>query len=245
MNIRELLIPQSNTRTRPGGKRKPLYITIHETDNPKAGADAEAHAKLQFRGNPRQASWHYSVDDKEIWRSIPDDEPAWHGGDGGDGTGNRFSIGIEICVNADGNFQKAQSNAKELVRYLMQKWDIPLDRVVPHQHWSGKNCPRNILSNWKAWVQSIPASSTSPSQKPPSAVKPAYMRTNFTRNLMVKSPMMYGNDIRKVQRRVGAMVDGWYGKETKAKVTSFQRSTNGKLVVDGIVGRLTWRELFW
>lgn len=243
MNIRELLIPTSNEELRPQIKRVPTYITIHETDNPRTGADAEAHAKLQFRGNSREASWHYSVDDKEIWRSIPDDEVAWACGDGGNGTGNRKSISIEICVNADGNFQKAQSNAKELVRYLMNKWNIPLSHVVPHNHWSGKNCPRHILRNWKSWVSSIPSSSavtTKPSQP---TSKPAYLNTNFTRNLRLTSPMMYGNDIRKVQHRIGAVIDGYYGKETRSKVISYQRSHN--LTRDGIVGRLTWRSMFW
>nr|WP_269751020.1 N-acetylmuramoyl-L-alanine amidase [Paenactinomyces guangxiensis] len=133
----------------------PQYITIHETDNPKSGADAEAHARLQYNGNSRAASWHYTVDDKEIWQSIPDNEVAWHAGDGGSGTGNRKSIGIEICVNSDGNFEKAKQNAVELVRYLMAKHNIPLSRVVPHKHWSGKNCPRHILPQWSQFTKQI------------------------------------------------------------------------------------------
>lgn len=243
MNIQELLIPTSNKKLRPRIKRIPIYITIHETDNPKAGADAEAHAKLQYKGNSRVASWHYSVDDKEIWRSIPDDEVGWACGDGGNGTGNRKSISIEICVNEDGNFQKAQANAKELVRYLMQKWNIPLERVVPHKHWSGKNCPRHILSNWKQWVLSIPSPPTDQAKVSKPSVELPYMETNFTRNLKVTRPMMKGNDIRKVQYRLGAVVDGYYGSETRAKVIAFQRSRN--LIPDGIVGQLTWRALFW
>ena len=46
--------------TRPGIKMNPEYITIHETDNTAKGANDEAHARLQYNGNSRQASWHFS-----------------------------------------------------------------------------------------------------------------------------------------------------------------------------------------
>lgn len=123
----------------------PKFITIHETDNPGFGANAEAHARLQENGNSRQASWHYQVDEQYAIQSIPDNEVAWHGGDG-QGQGNMASIAIEICVNKDGNYKKAVQNAAELTRSLMAKWNIPLDRVVQHNHWSGKNCPSVMRS---------------------------------------------------------------------------------------------------
>ncbi|WP_181574718.1 hypothetical protein [Lysinibacillus capsici] len=40
-------------------------ICIHETDNTNKGSEADNHARLQANGNSRQASWHWSVDDKE------------------------------------------------------------------------------------------------------------------------------------------------------------------------------------
>src|SRR4051812_44950836 len=101
MEIKQLLIPASNKETRPGIPMTPKYITVHETDNTAAGANAYAHARLQYNGNSRTASWHYTVDDHEIWQSIPDNEVAWHAGDGGNGTGNRESLAVEICVNSD------------------------------------------------------------------------------------------------------------------------------------------------
>ncbi|WML41246.1 N-acetylmuramoyl-L-alanine amidase [Neobacillus sp. OS1-2] len=107
MNIIQRFIPASNKETRPGIKMIPKYITIHETDNPGAGADASAHARLQERGNDRTASWHLQIDDHEAIQSIPFNEIAWAAGDGRNGPGNQTSIHIEICVNADGNFQKA------------------------------------------------------------------------------------------------------------------------------------------
>ena len=49
-------------------------------------------------------SWHYTVDDHAIVQHLPDYETAYHAGDGKDGPGNTTSIGIEICVNAGGDF---------------------------------------------------------------------------------------------------------------------------------------------
>lgn len=140
---------------------KPTHITIHETDNPGKGADAEAHAKLQYNGNSRTASWHFSVDDKEIYQSIPTNEEAFHAGDGRNGPGNKTSIAIEICVNSDGDFTKAKENAAWLVNYLMEKHDIPLSNVVQHNKWSGKNCPRNIRAQgWDKFISLVKGSET-------------------------------------------------------------------------------------
>lgn len=124
-----------------GNKKK--FITIHETGSPGKGANAQAHANLQSRKNPRQASWHYQVDDKEIIQSFPDDVMCWAAGDGR-GPGNTQSIHIEICVNSDGDFHKAVRNASELTKYLMDKYNIPIENVVQHNKWSGKNCPANL-----------------------------------------------------------------------------------------------------
>jgi N-acetylmuramoyl-L-alanine amidase len=138
----------------------PIYITIHETDNTNKGADASAHARLQASGNSRTASWHYSVDEAEIYQSVPDNEVAWHAGDGR-GTGNLKSIGIEICVNSDGNFAKAKENVAWLVRHLMSKHNIPIGNVVQHNKWSGKNCPRRLrASGWSSFINLIKSNPT-------------------------------------------------------------------------------------
>ncbi len=145
MNIIQDFIPASNGN-RPGYNLNPIYITIHETANTSAGADAEMHAR--YVKNPSTAaSWHFTVDDGQtIYQHLPLNENGWHAGDGGSGTGNRQSIGIEICVNRDGDFQQAMRNAAQLTRQLMDQFNIPVDRVVPHQRWSGKRCPANIIN---------------------------------------------------------------------------------------------------
>ena len=148
MKINQKFIPASNTFTRPGIKMNPEYITIHETDNTAKGANDEAHANLQFNGNNRQASWHFQVDDDSIYQSLPTNEVGWHAGDG-NGPGNMKSIGIEICVNSDGDFKKAVENAAWLTKHLMNIFKIPIAKIVQHNRWSGKNCPRNLRSGSK------------------------------------------------------------------------------------------------
>lgn len=57
-----------------------------------------------------------------------------------------------------------------------------------------------------------------------------------------------GNDVKEMQKVVGTKADGVFGKNTLAKVKSWQKSHtyNGKkLVVDGIVGRDTAHSFGW
>jgi N-acetylmuramoyl-L-alanine amidase CwlA len=160
MEIKQKLIPITLTATRPRIAMNPKWITIHETDNPNKGANALAHAKLQANGNSRTASWHFTVDQDDIYQSIPTNEVAWHAGDSR-GSGNMQSIAIEICVNSDGKFEKAKANAAWLVRYLMEKHNISIGNVVQHNHWSGKNCPRNIRTQgWDKFINLVKGTTT-------------------------------------------------------------------------------------
>ena len=141
-------------RNRPGRDTNPgAYITIHETGNAAKGADAAAPgASLDSDAGARDmVSWHYTVDDHAIVQHLPDYETAYHAGDGKAGPGNTTSIGIEICVNAGGDFEAAKANAAALVRLLMEEHGIPLDNVVQHNRWNGKDCPKTIRATAGAW----------------------------------------------------------------------------------------------
>ena len=150
--IQTYLIDQE-ADNRPGGSNPCKYITIHETGNAAKGADAVAHAAYldSDAGKRDMVSWHYTVDDHAIVQHLPDYETAYHAGDGKDGPGNTTSIGIEICVNAGGDFAQAQANAASLVRLLMEEHGIPLDNVVQHNRWNGKDCPKTIRATAGAW----------------------------------------------------------------------------------------------
>jgi len=134
-----------------------LYVTIHETDNTNPGANARGHAA--WLNSPGTAvSWHYTVDDTETVQHLPENEDGFHAGDGA-GNGNRNSIGIEICVNSDGDFTKAVQRATELAADICTRRNIPIANVMQHFHWSGKHCPRNIREgrphNWETFLHNV------------------------------------------------------------------------------------------
>ena len=140
-------------KNRPGGVNPRRYITIHETGNKAATADAAAHGTY-LKSDSAEAgrvSWHYTVDDHAIVQHLPDGETAYHAGYGADGPGNTTSIGIEICVNAGGDFEASKRNAAALVRLLMGEYGIPLYYVVQHNRWNGKDCPRTIRGTKGGW----------------------------------------------------------------------------------------------
>ena len=150
MKITKKLI-KYNTSSRKGTSIK--YIVIHDTGNQRRGAGANNHY-LYFNGGNRNASAHYFVDDKEILQLVEDTDASWHCGDGKgkNGITNSNSIGIEICVNPDSDYDVAVQNTIELVKQLMITYNIPLERVVRHFDASGKSCPRSMMANnWKAW----------------------------------------------------------------------------------------------
>lgn len=125
-----------------GTKRKIKYIVIHETDNFEKGVGAKNHAKFLKQNNFISTSWHYTVDDKEIYHHVPDNEIAYHAANE---IGNQYGIGIELCVNKDGNFEKTFENATKLVAYLLKEYDLTIDDIKTHHDFSGKDCPHLIL----------------------------------------------------------------------------------------------------
>ena len=163
VTLKEMIVPKGNDNIRPGYAMKPKYITIHETDNYSVGANARNHAIYLYNQatgtEDRSASWHFTVDDKEIYQHLPLNENGWHAGDGAEGTGNRESIAIEIAVNEDGDYNKAVENARKLAAYLMGELHIPIENVKKHQFWSGKNCPAIMIKNngWEPFLQGTKA----------------------------------------------------------------------------------------
>lgn len=147
---------------RPGFGMTPKYITVHNTANPDYGADAAMHSRYLQMGQTDESavSWHFTVDNNEIYQHLPLNEVGYHAGDGG-GQGNFASIGIEICENADGNYAQAEQNTIKLVAEILYENDMDISQVVPHQHWSGKDCPHNLLHGldgsvgWDTFINSI------------------------------------------------------------------------------------------
>lgn len=131
---------------------KPRYIVIHTTGNHGKGANARAHFSYWNDGNVGSSA-DFVVDDREVLQ-INDYNKyyTWHCGDGKGkyGITNSNSIGIEICINSDGDFEKALSNTVELVRKIIKETGIT--NVVRHYDASRKNCPAELSAdNWAGW----------------------------------------------------------------------------------------------
>jgi len=137
----------------------PKYIVVHETANTAAGADADSHYTYWNTNEYANASAHFVVDDTKILQLLPLDAKAWHVGDnkGHSDITNNNAIGLEICVNSDGNYTAARQNAIELVRYLMKITSLSPDQVVTHNDASGKWCPAIMLTQnlWEDFKMQI------------------------------------------------------------------------------------------
>ena len=73
---------------------------------------------------------------------------AWHaGGDYGKWLPyrNQNSIGIEMCINQDGNYDGSMAHDAKLVAELMHRYNLTMSNVVRHHDTSGKECPSYML----------------------------------------------------------------------------------------------------
>ncbi|MEK4157584.1 N-acetylmuramoyl-L-alanine amidase [Paenibacillus sp. FSL R10-2779] len=137
---------------RPGYVMNATTITIHNTGNVASSA-ANERAWLTNPTNARQASFHIVVDEREAIECLPLTENAWHSGDGSAvKSGNRTSIGVEICES--GNYAKTLDNAAALVASMLKERGWGVDRLRRHYDWSGKVCPRLMYDGgkWTGWT---------------------------------------------------------------------------------------------
>ena len=128
----------------PNVKINPTSITIHMTGNVGAAAkNNHNYMKNCNKNGSRIASWHFTVDDKEIYQAQSTNYKCYHAGCT---NGNNTSIGIEICMFNDKERQlQAYKNAIELVKILMAYHKFDTSKVKRHYDWTKKHCP--------AWLQ--------------------------------------------------------------------------------------------
>ena len=161
----------------PGRKLQSIsYITLHNTGlvDVKANNFHRSLARENKLSNGRQASWHFSVDDIEIYQEVDTAYETWHAGNS---KGNKNSISIEMCMWSDKEKQRlTYDNAARLVAKLMKMHNIPLSKVVQHNHWSGKNCPQYLRQakhgyDWNWFISLVKKYSE---EKPVVEEKPAF-----------------------------------------------------------------------
>lgn len=143
-----------------------LFLVLHFTAND--GDTDEANARY-FQTAGRGASAHYFVDDDSVTQSVSDLYVAWSVGGRkwddcsktGGGTlygkaSNANSISIELCDTKKDRTvmasEKTLENAVLLIRELMTKYNVPLERVIRHFDVNGKHCPEYFMDS-KKWQE--------------------------------------------------------------------------------------------
>lgn len=174
VTVRQMLVPQNKYNIKCPYKMTPKFLTVHNTYN---NAPAENEAKYMVSNN-NEVSFHIVFDDKEGIQCIPFDRNAWHAGDG-NGSGNRESIGIEICYSKSGGskFDAAERNAAQWIAAELKRRNWGIDKVKRHYDWSGKNCPHRTMANgWQRFLDMVQSymdegksETSTPVKKPTSA----------------------------------------------------------------------------
>lgn len=215
-------------------KRTIKYIALHYTagTTSKAGTALGTAKWFATGGNPSNpASSDFLVDDRDVIQYNKDIENyyAWCVGGtkytnpttslGASLYGiatNKNTISIEICSNkknvkslnandTDWYFTEAElNNTRELVKYLMKKYNIPVERVIMHHSVTGKLCPamwthneselkgyydflKSLDEDYKT-ISSVPTTSTTDSKFP-------YKVRIITDELNVREKAGVGNKI--------------------------------------------------
>lgn len=129
-----------------GPKLTPEKIVIHNTANT---ATAKNEIKwLSNKTNTSSTSFHFAIDDKEIWQGVSTNNAAYHAGEINT---NLKSIGIEIAKsNSNDNTikDKAIENAIKFITILMYNYQIDITNIITHQDANGKHCPHDIFDRY-------------------------------------------------------------------------------------------------
>ncbi|AYK63034.1 peptidoglycan recognition protein family protein [Bacillus subtilis] len=248
IQARQMLVPSSKYTIKCPYAMTAEYITFHNTAN-----DASANNEISYmRNNNATVSYHFAVDDKEVVQGLPTNRNAWHCGDGDHGTGNRKSIGVEVCYSKSGGerYRKAEALAIKFIAQLLKERGWGVDRVKKHQDWSGKYCPHRVLDKgrWNAVKSAIAAelkalggNTSSSSSKPTKVVKinGSYVKnTVIADSLNVRTQRNANSSIiltlpkgSTVQYQKGSTQNGWgYIKYTNSKGATFSGYVNVKYI---------------
>ena len=143
-------------------EKRVKYIVIHYFGSLGTAKSVSNYFKTSYRG----ASAHYMLDaGNEVFQSVEVSDSAWHCGTSGKYKHpfcrNSNSIGVEVrpyklntnsmkSDDRDWYFdEKTIDNLVEFTRYLMNKYNVPIENVVRHYDVTGKLCPRPFVGNDK------------------------------------------------------------------------------------------------
>lgn len=69
---------------------------------------------------------------------------------------NHNSISIEMCNSKTRNI-KVENNTIKLVKFLMDKYNVPAENVIRHYDVTGKQCPLTMLDDaiWNGFKKKL------------------------------------------------------------------------------------------
>ncbi len=162
MEVQVQLLPANSPKR--VGDMHPTYITIHETslgtELQPAEKDYNRYRKMLFE-TENKIGYHFLIEANvgiapKIYQFIETTVATCHTGNE---IGNSTSIGIERLVNVNSNMCRAISLQAQLTATLMHMYQIPLENVVPHKYWSGKECPARLLAGmyggWDGFIEMV------------------------------------------------------------------------------------------
>lgn len=226
------------------------YIVVHYTAGTTSRAGSARNTALYFSNYGINASADFIVDDSTIVQFNPDlkNYSCWHCGDsknynkGGSFYGkctNFNSIGIEVCsTNNTGMMTSANdthyyftdavvNKTVELVKYLMQTYNVPIGNVIRHYDVTGKWCPgirgwnnetNSDSSKWNAFKAKLGASAGASS-------------ASSTENASAKSSTKIIYRVRKTAGDAKTQIGAWSSLDS-AKKQADQNAKAGYKVFD-------------
>lgn len=123
------------------------YIVYHDTGNHTPGANAKMHADYMVssdNANNRARSWHYTVDENQVYHHIPDNEVTWQG-DSYEAYAK--SIGVETCVDYGSDLYATWQRTGKLMAKLLIENSLSISDIKQHYDFNGKNCPQTLRMN--------------------------------------------------------------------------------------------------
>ncbi|KUP31058.1 N-acetylmuramoyl-L-alanine amidase [Bacillus halotolerans] len=249
ISVRKNLVAESKVELKCPYSMNAKYITFHNTWN-----DAPAANEVSYMiGNTSATSFHFAVDDKEVVQGIPTNRNAFHCGDGsGVNSGNRTSIGVEVCYSKSGGakYKAAEKLAIKFIAQLLKERGWGVDRVRKHQDWSGKYCPHRVLAEgrWESVKAAIAAELKALGGKTskPSSSAPKTSGSTYT----VKK----GDTLSEIAQKTGVSMEKLQsyngiknankisvGQVLKLKGGSSKRSSSGKKYVYLPASADSWR----
>ena len=195
------------------------YVVIHYTAG--NGDSAEANGRYFSRNDTGKTSAHYFVDERQIVASVPEEAVAWHCGGAvyrHPNCRNSNAIGVELCsIKEDGVYRfrpETVENAARLAAMLMEKYDLPPERLLRHFDVTGKNCPAPMVGQNASQWEEFRKKEAEMEQKLFNRRMEAYLQTQAE-----KAPSTWSAEARRWAEAAGLILGDGQAMRYKSPVT--------------------------